>query len=111
LGCEFVGRVLHPSCNTNLAIVKLDHNPFGSEGLRRLGEGIAINKTIEHLSLTYCNIDSSGWRTIFEILIFSQSKLKELVLTGNFLRNEGVIGVLRGASIAKTLQKLYLADN
>lgn len=71
LGCEFIGRVLHPKSNTNLVIVKLDHNAFGTEGLIQLTEGMAINKTVEHLSMTYCNIDSDGWRPIFEILIFS----------------------------------------
>lgn len=103
LGCEFIGRSIHPKANTNLVIVKLDHNEFGAEGVRRLAEGMAINKTVEQLSLTYCNIDAAGWRPLFEILIFSQSKLKELNLSGNFLRNEGVRGVLRGVSIAKTL--------
>jgi len=47
LGCEFIGRSLHPKANTNLVIVKLDHNEFGSEGVRKLAEGMAINKTVE----------------------------------------------------------------
>jgi Ran GTPase-activating protein (RanGAP) involved in mRNA processing and transport len=111
LGCEFIGRSIHPKANTNIVILKLDHNEFGAEGVRRLAEGMAINKSVEQLSLTYCNIDASGWRPLFEILIFSQSKLKELNLSGNFLRNEGIRGVLRGVSIAKSLQKIYLADN
>jgi hypothetical protein len=37
--------------------------------------------------------------------------LEELILTGNQLRNEGVIQVLNGVSIAKELKKIYLADN
>jgi len=47
LGCEFIGRSLHPKSNTNLVIVKLDHNEFGSEGVKRLAEGMAINKSVE----------------------------------------------------------------
>jgi hypothetical protein len=47
LGCEFVSRAIHPKANTNINILKLDHNEFGSEGLRRLAEGMAINKTVE----------------------------------------------------------------
>ena len=46
-----------------------------------------------------------------EMLIFSKSKLEELILTGNQLRNEGVQMVLNGVSIAKELKKIYLADN
>ena len=45
------------------------------------------------------------------MLIFSKSKLEELILTGNQLRNEGVQMVLDGVSIAKELKKIYLADN
>jgi len=32
-------------------------------------------------------------------------------LSGNLLRNEGVRRVLLGVSIAKSLKKIYLADN
>ena len=34
-----------------------------------------------------------------------------MILTGNELKNEGVIQVLNGVSIAKELKKIYLADN
>ena len=46
-----------------------------------------------------------------ELLIFSKSKLEELILTGNNLRNEGAKMVLNGVSIAKELKKIYLGDN
>jgi Leucine-rich repeat (LRR) protein len=48
---------------------------------------------------------------LFEILIYTQSVLEEMILSGNHLRNEGTIEVLRGTSVAKNLKKLYLADN
>ena len=48
---------------------------------------------------------------MFELLIFSKSKLEELILTGNHLRNEGVKTVLNGVSVAKELKKIYLGDN
>ena len=92
-------------------VLKLDHNEFGSEGIKRLADGLSINKTITSLSLTYCNIDYIGARALFEILIFSKSTLEELNLTGNHLRNEGVIILLRGLSIAKSLKKIFLTDN
>lgn len=52
----------------------------------------------------------TGARSIFEILIYSKSKMQEIILTGNNLRNEGVKIVLQGVSIAKELKKVYLAD-
>jgi Ran GTPase-activating protein (RanGAP) involved in mRNA processing and transport len=91
--------------------LKLDHNNIGGEGVNNLSHGLAINKTITSLSLTYCNIDHSGARAIFEILIYSQSQLEELNLSGNHLRNAGIITVFRGISINKNLKKIFLADN
>ena len=63
------------------------------------------------LSLAYCDIDHTGARALFEVLIFQHSKLEELILTGNHLRNEGTMQILNGVSIAKELKKIYLADN
>jgi Ran GTPase-activating protein (RanGAP) involved in mRNA processing and transport len=66
--------MLHPKSNCNIEILKLDHNEFGSKGMIALSEGLAICKSLKNLSLTYCNIDASGARSIFEILIYSGSK-------------------------------------
>ena len=79
--------------------------------MKRLSDGLSLNKTVTSLSLTYCNIDALGARALFEILIFTKSGLEELNLTGNHLRNEGVTIVLRGLSIAKSLKKVLLTDN
>ena len=112
LGCEFLGRTLRPgpSCPP-IRYLKLDHNHFGSEGVNNLAEGLKLNVTIETLSLAYCGIDEAGARSLFEVLIYSKSKLLELILTGNNLRNEGTKIILKGVSIAKELKKIYLADN
>lgn len=37
--------------------------------------------------------------------------MEEFNLSGNHLRNEGIIEVFRGLSINKKLKKIYLADN
>ena len=111
LGCEFVSRIVHPKAGSSIQILKLDHNDFGSAGAKALAEGLAINKTVTILWLTYCNIEADGARPLFEILIFSQSKLEELNLTGNHLRNDGILQLLKGVQVAKTLKKLIIADN
>jgi len=72
---------------------------------------LAINPFIKILSLTYCNIDAEAAQALFEILIFTRSALEEINLSGNLLRNKGVCRVLFGTSIAKSLKKIYLADN
>ena len=96
---------------TNIVICKLDHNSFGSKGVKQLAEGLCQNKVLTHLSLTYCNIDQEGARPLFEILIYKESALEELNLGGNQLRNPGTIEVLKGVSIAKKLKKIFLSDN
>ena len=84
---------------------------FGSAGSNALCEGLKTNEMVKTLSLCYCGIDQEGARSLFEVLIFQKSKLEELILTGNQLKNEGVKQVLNGVSIAKELKKIYLADN
>ena len=111
LGCEFISQAIHPNSNTALLVLKLDHNEFGSEGMKKLSDGLSLNKSLTILSLTYCNIDYLGARAIFELLIFTKSGLEELNLTGNHLRNEGIIILLRGLSIAKCLKRISLSDN
>jgi Ran GTPase-activating protein (RanGAP) involved in mRNA processing and transport len=76
-----------------------------------LSQSLAINPFLRLLSLTYCAIDASAAQAIFEILIYTRSAIEEINLSGNMLRNEGVRRVLFGASVAKSLKKLSLADN
>jgi Ran GTPase-activating protein (RanGAP) involved in mRNA processing and transport len=111
LGCEFLGKILMPKMGTQLTVLKLDHNPFGSKGLNHLAKGIRMNKELLILSLTYCNIDATGARALFEILIYTQSKLEEVLLGGNALKDNGTQLVLRGTSIAKSLKRISLSDN
>ena len=46
--------------NSPLLKLKLDHNLFGDLGLINLTESLAINNTLEKLSLNYCGISSKG---------------------------------------------------
>lgn len=40
--------------------LKLDHNEFGTPGLKLLCQGLSFNNTLEKLSLCYCKIDVEG---------------------------------------------------
>jgi Ran GTPase-activating protein (RanGAP) involved in mRNA processing and transport len=40
LGCEFLSKILVPEAKLNLQVLKLDHNSFGSEGIKALAEGL-----------------------------------------------------------------------
>jgi len=111
LGCEFISRVMHPKMKPTIQILKLDHNEFGSQGVINLAEGLAVNPTLRLLSLTYCAIDADAAQALFEILIYTRSALEEVNLNGNMLRNEGIVKVFQGVAIARSLKKIYLADN
>ena len=70
LGCEFLSKLMAPESKRGIIHLKLDHNPIGSEGIKKLSVGLCRNKVLANLSLTYCDIDESGSRALFEILIF-----------------------------------------
>ena len=70
LGCQFISRILAPEAKGNLLHLKLDHNNFGSDGIKALAQGLNMNKTLTTLSLNYCNIDKEGADALFEILIY-----------------------------------------
>ena len=108
-GCEFLAPAFMPKASA-LEMIKLDHNPIGSEGALLLAEGLARNTNIQLLSLSYCDIGPDGAQGLFEILIFQNSKMLEINLQGNPLVNEGAILVFQGLAAAKTLQDVCLAD-
>lgn len=70
-----------------------------------------MNSNIKTLSLTYCQIGPEAAEDIFQVVLYQQSVLEELNLSGNKLGNEGVSKVLQGLAVAKTIKKIYLADN
>ena len=69
-GCEILGSILHQKYELNLLVLKLDHNPIGSKGLKALAKGISSNKTLSVLTLTYCKIDKDAAESLFEICIY-----------------------------------------
>ena len=76
LGCEFIGKMLTPGPKCPpLAVLKLDHNPIGSDGVIALAEGLKANENLKILSLAYCDIDQRGGRPLLEILIFQKSRV------------------------------------
>lgn len=44
--------------------LKLDHNEFGTEGLKQLATGLCMNSVLEKLSLNYCAITAEGSKYI-----------------------------------------------
>ena len=111
LGCEFLGRVLKQEVGTSITTLKLDHNPLGSKGVTMLAAGLCMNPCLKLLSLNYCEIEADGAESLQQILIYIKSNLREIYLKGNNLKNAGVVSLLGAVQIAKSLDKIDLADN
>ena len=107
---EFLGKCLMPGPHAqNLLILKLDHNPIGSEGFILLSKGLSMNKTLSALSVTYCNIGDEACLAIQEVMLYQASVMIEFNLSGNDITSEGIVEVFRGLAVAKSLTKVYLA--
>lgn len=91
-------------------MIKLDHNPIGSEGMNILSESLGQNSVVNLLSLTYCEIGIEGCQGLFEVIIYQNSKIIELALTGNPFMNEGIIQIFQGLACAKSITNVYLSD-
>jgi hypothetical protein len=111
LGCEFLGKTLGPSGNKTINYLKLDFNQFGTRGVEKLSYGLSQNATLRHLSLQYCGIGEDGGQYIAHILMFIRNALEVLQLRGNYLRNQGIEDVFRGARRTKCLRQLDVFDN
>ena len=62
------------------------------------------------LSLTYCDIGIEGCQGLFEVILYQNSKLVELALTGNPFKNEGIILIFQALAAAKSIQNVYISD-
>ena len=89
----------------------LDHNTFGTAGLKQLATGLAINPMLTHLSLTYCNLDAESAKPLQQILAFVETKIEYLNLQGNYLGNDGAVSLMKAVHINNVLLELGLADN
>ena len=70
LGCEFLNNVFMPGTGGKLQVIKLDHNPLGSDGMNIIAEGLAQNPIVNVLSLTYCEIGPDGCDGLFEVILY-----------------------------------------
>lgn len=70
-----------------------------------------MNKELQVLSVTYCNIDAGAADSIFKMALYQYSALEDLNLSGNKLKNEGVTRIFQGYTCGKKLKKLAICDN
>lgn len=115
-GCEYIGNALedrreHGEGPKNLRFLRLDSNNFGDEGFRRLNKGLRMNPNIDTVSMNHCGLTEHCSKSLLELLIFKDSKIKELSLEGNSLKAFGAETIFKAIELNNSLQTLNLADN
>ena len=111
-GCDVLGNALRIGANKSLLTLQLDHNDaIGSEGVRALCKGIAYNKTLRRLSLTYCNVGPEGGEALKAVIAFPASALSRLDLRGNEIGGVGFKAIASALRRNKALTHLDVSDN
>lgn len=111
-GATALGAALRGGCNCCLRALFLSHNPrIGSVGAAALCEGLRTNTSLMELSMEHCNIGVEGGRSIAQMLSFSGSHVKKIMLAGNSLGTKGLSLITLGLKRNKTLQILDLTMN
>jgi len=79
--------------------------------MKKLIVGLRMNSNIDQLSLVNCGLTEKSSINLLELLIFKDSKIKELLLEGNNLTAKGAIMIFKAMKLNKTLVRLDIADN
>lgn len=79
--------------------------------MKNLTLGLRMNPTIDVLSLNNCGLTERSAIHLLEMLIFKDSKIKELSLEGNELTWRGAAMVFKALKLNRFLAVLNLADN
>lgn len=112
LGCASLGEALMLGANASLVTLRLDLNAgVGDEGVRELCKGLRTNRTLQRLTLSYCNVGPLGAEALAEVITSPLSVLEHLDLMGNNLGAEGLLILATAAQRSRTLKHLVLRDN
>merc|ERR1712070_45022 len=74
-------------------------------------KGLRMNPNIDTVSMNHCGLTENCSKSLLELLIFKDSKIKELSLEGNSLKALGAETVFKAIELNNSLQTLNLADN
>lgn len=108
LGCEFISRMFHPQLPSKISILTLDYNNFGNEGLSYLMSNMKENRSLQYLSLAYCNIDEGGLKWFDDYLKSPSCNLKKLIIQGNPLKNSGVTALFTLLYLNYSIEEINL---
>ncbi|KAI9199429.1 uncharacterized protein BJ171DRAFT_518366 [Polychytrium aggregatum] len=93
--------------NIGLQHLDLRYNLFGNEGGISLVQALEFKNELEILKIGYCGIDEAGCFTIGKLMA-KVKNLHRLLLSGNRIGDYGVLGLVDGLMVNKTLKSLVL---
>ena len=101
--------------NSNLRRLNLSGNPIGNVGALVFAERLASDCSITHLALSYCNVDFSGMKALFNSLknnhTLCELDLHDLCYNGkNNINDECMLVLAEVIKINRTLCRLFLME-
>ncbi|XP_029428590.1 NLR family member X1 isoform X2 [Rhinatrema bivittatum] len=107
--CEDIGKfLLHDRCEVET--LRLGNNPITEQGALILGEAIAGNRSLSHLSLLHTSLGNEGVEVIAAHLEKNRH-LRELNLAYNFVTDKAALALVDVAKRHPTLEKVHLYFN
>ena len=108
--CFLSGVLFHPMCS--LKRFFLSECEIGDEGACYLGDALAVNKTLAFFALKFDHsITSAGWKEFAKCLRNPQSTLKELILYGCNMDDEGAVTIATALAGNSSLEILDVDNN
>ena len=90
-------------------MINLKNNPIGNMGAIALASALEQNKTLQHLDISYCNIEDSAVKRLATSLK-SNSRLQNLFIEGNHISSTGISSLIDCVYDDKSINTL-LASN
>ncbi|PVD34310.1 hypothetical protein C0Q70_05581 [Pomacea canaliculata] len=99
------------SVNTNLRVLNLNDNTFTATGAKEMAKVLPKLQNLEVVNFGDCLVRTEGAKALAVALKDSHSKLKELILSGNEIKQPGALSVAECVSNKDNLKLVDLNAN
>ncbi|XP_076617946.1 leucine-rich repeat-containing protein 34 [Chaetodon auriga] len=97
--------------NRSLRYLDLRCNRVTRDGVRHLAEVLKRNQTLEIIDLSANRIEDEGARYLSEAVAWPGCVLRELSVSSNNIRTDGLLSLSRALKVNKSLSHIYIWGN
>ena len=97
--------------NSTLRYLSMQHCDLDCEGVACFNDGLALNRGIYGINMSFNNIGSAGAKAIGFGILRNIGKLEEMDLTGNKIDNKGGTALAYAISKNKRIKKFSIRHN